>query len=708
MLNIKPGYPFVFILTFVLICACAGGVDAQSKRSKKPVKKTVASKDGQAPPTLKPPVTGKAKAEGKEAKEAPAKTAHADPTEKSAEKAAAPSENAKTESKDASPQTETKEKSAAVSSEPKTDAKAEPKQNPATANPKAEVKEKAAAPAKTAASSKKKAKGKPVVAAEKSAAAAKVSDGVKTSTAKKVELKVEPKKEVAKETAVAEKKTGPKKATAPATTVTAAKKAEPKKKITVAGVTVAKGVKKAEPKKNTEAPAPAKPKPEETVLAAAPSKTWLPPIGTDKLRADLNGKTVADIPSEETGDGTVDWLFVANQPKDVEIVKVDRNEDERVIEARLSAKKTHPNLDGSFERVRGTARFHYERSKRGWELLYVENISLRHSDTAPATVAAKPVESPAQKPTYIAPVNTGVTTTVASVISTPPVNIISGASVNIGAGKYQSYSFQVRDTALLTGKFRAQGGPQNDIEAYILDQDGFLNWTNNRSAPAYYNSGRLTVGNIDTVLGAGTYYLVFNNRYSQDDRKTVEASLQLRTDQASLANVNSGPNGAGASGVGTITTVRRTYAPSANPVQPYTRRDEAAETVAVKKPAPTPVQQISEVAGYKDEVVLSDRFDIGGGQHYAIPFSVNSGGAVRGTFNVAGGEIDAYIMTAAQYNKWNATREGVLDYSSGRVSGGSITRSLNPGDYYLVFSNRYSPREPKTVRAQIQVEYLPR
>ncbi len=174
----------------------------------------------------------------------------------------------------------------------------------------------------------------------------------------------------------------------------------------------------------------------------------------------------------------------------------------------------------------------------------------------------------------------------ASVISTPPVNIISNASLNIGAGKYQSYSFQVRDTALLTGKFRAQGGPQNDIEAYVLDQDGFLNWTNNHSAPAYYNSGRLTVGNIDTVLGAGTYYLVFNNRYSQDDRKTVEASLQLRTDQASLAGVpgvNSGSNGngAGPSGVGTITTVRRTYAPSANPVQPYTR---PAETVAVKKP----------------------------------------------------------------------------------------------------------------------------
>ncbi len=120
------------------------------------------------------------------------------------------------------------------------------------------------------------------------------------------------------------------------------------------------------------------------------------------------------------------------------------------------------------------------------------------------------------------------------------------------------------------------------------------------------------------------------------------------------------------------------------------------------------MQQISEVAGYKDEVVLSDRFDISGGQHYAIPFSVNPGGAVRGTFNVAGGEIEAYIMTAVQYNKWNATREGVLDYSSGRVAGGSITRSLGPGDYYLVFSNRYSPREAKTVRAQIQVEYLPR
>ncbi len=707
MLNIKPGYPFVFVLTFVLVFACAGGVDAQSKRSKKPVKKSpAAAKDGQAPPTLKPSLTGKAKSETAKTGEIPAKTESAakpDTAEKPAEKAA---HLTKTESKDASPQTEAKEKSAAVSSESaKTDAKAEPKQNPATANPKAEVKEKASA---SPTSSKKKAKGKPVVAAK---APVKETNGAKenhpapaTSTAKTVEPKAAPKKEAAKETAVAEKKTEPKKTTVPP--VTTAKKAEPKKKIapvtTVAGVTAVKKAapKKPEVKKDAEASAPAKPKPpisEETVLAAAPAKTWLPPISTDKLRADLNGKTVAGIPSEETGDGTIDWLFAANQPKDVEIIKVDRNEDERVIEARLSAKKTHANLDGSFERVRGTARFHYERGRRGWELLYVENVSLRHGDTAPAGA----VESPAQKPAYTAPA-----AATAAVLSAPPVNIISGASVNIGAGKYQSYSFQVRDTALLTGKFRAQGGPQNDIEAYVLDQDGFLNWTNNHSAPAYYNSGRLTVGTIDTVLGAGTYYLVFNNRYSQDDRKTVEANLQLRTDQASLAavgGVNAGSNGAG---VGTITTVRRTYAPNANPVQPYVR---PAETVAVKKSAPAaPVQQISEVAGYKDEVVLSDRFDISGGQHYAIPFSVNHGGAVRGTFNVAGGEIEAYIMTAAQYNKWNATREGVLDYSSGRVTGGSITRSLGAGDYYLVFSNRYSPREPKTVRAQIQVEYLPR
>jgi hypothetical protein len=690
MLSIKPGYPFVFVLAFVLIFAFAAGADAQGKSSKKPVKKTpVASKDGQAPPTLKPPLTGKAKEKAPTGLH-PAATK----TEEKEHSAEAPETAAKIETKEQ--HSDGKESSASTTAE-RTDAK----QNPATANPKAEVKEKAAAPAKTAASAKTKAKGKPVVAAR---SAAKES-AVKASTAKKTELKVEPKKETApeKET-VAAKKIEPKKTTAPVAPVTAAKKSEPKKKITVAGVTA---VKKAESKKNTEAPVPAKTKSEETVLAAAPSggpaKTWLPPISPDKLRADLNGKTVAGIPSEETGDGTIDWLFAANQPKDVEIVKVDRNEDERVIEARLSAKKTHPNLDGSFERVRGTARFHYERSNRGWELLYVENVSLRHGDTAPATAAATPVENPAQKPA-----NTALTNTTASVISAPPVNIISGASVNIGAGKYQSYSFQVRDTAVVTGKFRAQGGPQNDIEAYILDQDGFLNWTNDHRAPAYYNSGRLTVGNIDTVLGAGTYYLVFNNRYSQDDRKTVEASIQLRTDQASLAGMNTGSNG---NGVGTITTVRRTYAPGANPVQPYARPAETAktvETVAVKKPAPTPVPQISEVAGYQDEVLLSDRFDIGGGQHYAIPFSVKTGGAVRGTFNVAGGEIDAYIMTAAQYNKWNATREGVLDYSSGRVTGGSITRSLGAGDYYLVFSNRYSPREPKTVRAQIQVEYLPR
>jgi hypothetical protein len=683
MLKNRAGYSFVFFLTFVLFFACAAGADAQSAKSKKTAKKPSAAKKGQAPPTLKPAATGKAK-------------------EKAASSSAASNTAAKTDTAkehsapipEAAPEKETKAAEPHAAAVQAGSVKSEPKQNPATANPKAEIKAAAktdakaevkekTAPAKTSASAKTGAKGKPVVAAPRSA---------KTNGAKKTEPKtdtaaVDKKPNEKPAPAIAGKKPGKK----------SAKEAGPKKKIAVAAVRAEKNPEKKLETKPEPKAAPVKAKPEETVMAAAPSKNWLPPISADKLRADLNGKTVTDIPSEEPGDGRVDWLFAGNQPKDVEIVKVDRSEDVRIVEARLSAKKTHPNLDGSFERVRGTARFHYERGGKGWELLYIENVSLRHSDTNPALPVQNPVQKPPQKPVDTLP----ATDTAASVISAPPVNIIPGASLNIGAGKYQSYSFQVRDTAVVTGKFRAQGGPQNDIEAYILDQDGFANWANDHSAPAYYNSGRLTVGSIDTVLGAGTYYLVFNNRYSPGDRKTVEASIQLRTDPASLASMPS-YNGAGA---GTITTVRRTYAPGANPVQPYTR---PAETAAVPTKPISPAPRVSEVAAYRDEVILSDRFDIGGGQQYAIPFSVKNGGAVRGTFNVAGGEISAYIMTAAQYDKWTATREGVLDYSSGRVSGGSINRSLNAGDYYLVFSNRYSLREPKTVRAEIQVEYLPR
>jgi predicted nucleic acid-binding Zn ribbon protein len=79
------------------------------------------------------------------------------------------------------------------------------------------------------------------------------------------------------------------------------------------------------------------------------------------------------------------------------------------------------------------------------------------------------------------------------------------------------------------GHFSATGGTGNDIEIYLLDQDQFTNWQNGHATPTYYNSGKVTVGDMNTVLpnDAGTYYLVFNNKFSLITPKAVQESIAM-------------------------------------------------------------------------------------------------------------------------------------------------------------------------------------
>lgn len=674
---------FILILAFAAGAAGAAAQTTQPAKSKKTTKKTTVSKSGKAAPKLKPGVTGKAKTETKTKPEAAKKTA---------ETAAVKTGVAETKAPAA--------EKTVNSIKPVQDAKAVPTKTP---------------DAKTAAVETAGAAKKPETPKEKTYdRPALKPDTAKSDTAKTVNTvsvkKPEPKEKTydrppTKSTAKSPIKPAAKDARS------AAKNTKPVKKVTekvtkVASVSTAKAESKPQPK-----PTPAKPVESE--------KAWLPPVKADRVRTDLNGKTVADVPSEEVGDGTMNWLFANNQPKEIEILKTDANGKELVVEARLAAKKAKPNFDGSYDRVRGVARLYYERAADRWELRRVDNVSLRHSDTG--------MDSPVPNPLQSGPPVTAVGSVV--VTAPPPAQIIPGNSrISIPAGKYQSYSFRVGESALVTGRFQAFGGAQNDIEAYILDHDGFLNWTNDHGAPAYYNSGRLTVGNIRTPLGAGTYYLVFSNRNSPADAKTVEASIQLRTDAASLAGAGYGETYNGA-GVGSINTVRRVYAPAANPVPAYTRpsdvaappvnRDNTARAYTgapVRGPdlprdqSPTNTQ-VSRVGGYTSEEVLSETFEVRNRRFEAFKFTVRPGGMVKGTFRVVGGQddrnIEAFIMTADQYAKWSSYREGVADYTSGRVSNGGISRTLNPGDYYIVFSNYYSARENKTIQADIRIEYLP-
>lgn len=120
----------------------------------------------------------------------------------------------------------------------------------------------------------------------------------------------------------------------------------------------------------------------------------------------------------------------------------------------------------------------------------------------------------------------------AQVTPQPREEAITNTAFFVKAGTYQPFKFSVPPGATsvwVDGHFSAAGGSGNDIDVYLLGEDAFANWQNGHQASTYYNSGRATQNSIKATLppGAGTYYLVFNNKFSLFTDKEVQASATL-------------------------------------------------------------------------------------------------------------------------------------------------------------------------------------
>ena len=129
-------------------------------------------------------------------------------------------------------------------------------------------------------------------------------------------------------------------------------------------------------------------------------------------------------------------------------------------------------------------------------------------------------------------------------VSTPvtePVTVSLGEKAfTIPAGRYMYFKFTIppRSSAIeMTGRFEATGGSGNDVEVVVLNEDEFTNWQNHHSVPTYYNSGKVTVGTLQSRLpstSAGestTYYLIFNNAFSVFSNKAVSTDITLHYDR---------------------------------------------------------------------------------------------------------------------------------------------------------------------------------
>jgi zinc-ribbon domain len=121
---------------------------------------------------------------------------------------------------------------------------------------------------------------------------------------------------------------------------------------------------------------------------------------------------------------------------------------------------------------------------------------------------------------------------IAQVVKQQHTDLFNDPALSITATGYSYFKMDVPPGASsvhLQGTFTATGGSGNDVIAYVLSGADFVNLQNGHPANTYYNSGKLTVGTISVNLpaDAGTYYLVFDNRFSLLSRKSVRVNATL-------------------------------------------------------------------------------------------------------------------------------------------------------------------------------------
>jgi len=111
------------------------------------------------------------------------------------------------------------------------------------------------------------------------------------------------------------------------------------------------------------------------------------------------------------------------------------------------------------------------------------------------------------------------------------VPIVNSAAA-VGATALSWYTFTVPPNASavsVTGHLAATGGSGNDIECYVVDEDGLANLKNGHTARTYFNSGKVTQAGIVAILPnvPATYHLVLDNRYSLLTPKAVKINANL-------------------------------------------------------------------------------------------------------------------------------------------------------------------------------------
>ena len=97
------------------------------------------------------------------------------------------------------------------------------------------------------------------------------------------------------------------------------------------------------------------------------------------------------------------------------------------------------------------------------------------------------------------------------------------------AGSYNPHPFTIPSGASYSSisvAFTAQGGSDNDIKIYVIDDANFVNYTSNNGFSYLYYSGQLHAASLNINLpSSGNHYLMLDNKFSISSQKLVNIQM---------------------------------------------------------------------------------------------------------------------------------------------------------------------------------------
>ena len=146
-------------------------------------------------------------------------------------------------------------------------------------------------------------------------------------------------------------------------------------------------------------------------------------------------------------------------------------------------------------------------------------------------------------------------------------------------------------------------------------------------------------------------------------------------------------------------------------------------------------QQLQEMVGWKhDQIILDESFTVGAHTFRYYKFSLPEGSvnvAIVGQFTAVNAgntpsarkdvakdaakdknadtdnNIEVSVLTETAFTVWQNGFATSSIYESGRVTTGTVQADIpaGAGIYYLVFSNKFAPKNPKTIHANVLLRY---